>query len=63
MKSITIEYEVTTLEDELVNCFTWSELVKYFNQFKPSTIRKAIQRGTTITGLLISKVAYNPLEV
>lgn len=61
MPAIAIEYEVETIEGELVNCFTWSELVKWFSDrhISASALKMASRRGTILLGQYrLAKVSY-----
>lgn len=48
--NIAIEYGLETLDGELINYFTWRELMKYFMGVPTSTLKMACYRGTVLLG-------------
>jgi len=57
---MTIEYELTTGNDELVGVFNWSELREYFKGVSMETLKASYRRGTLLLGCYhLSQVKYD----
>ena len=57
------EYEVETIDGELINCFKWRELVQFFEGVNKETIKASARRGTLLLGQYrVNKVKYSMEE-
>lgn len=57
---MTIEYEVTQGNDELVGVFNWRELKEFLGNVKDTTIKSAYMRGSLLLGIYrVAQVKYD----